>query len=80
MQGNILQCSPVMLHLQLCLPSGDVIHLLAARAARSSVIKRDKGVTDSFISVFSQGIAKFKKGTAKTHSTQADQRFGFPRE
>ena len=48
------------------LPSGDVIYLLAARAARSSVIKRDRSVTDAFISVFSQGTVNLTKSTAKT--------------
>ena len=43
--------------------SGDVIYLLAALAARCSVIKRGKRVAGSFISVFSQGIAKLTKGT-----------------
>ena len=44
------------------LPSGDVIYLLAARAARISVVKRDK----TFISELRQSIAKLTKGTAKT--------------
>ena len=52
---------------QVMLSSVDVIYILTARAARSSVIKRDKRVADSFVSILSQGIAKPTKGTAKTH-------------
>ena len=52
MRGNILQCYPVMLPWQVMLPSGDVIYLLPARAARRTVIKCDKIVANSFISAF----------------------------
>ena len=62
------------------LPSRDVIYLLAARAARISVIKRD----EIFISVFSQNIANLQKVQRRLrlicNSTQADQRFRFPHE
>ena len=44
----------------------DDICLLAARAARSTVIKRDERVTGSFRSLLSQCRAKHTKGTVKT--------------
>ena len=58
---------PCNVPLQVMLPSGDVINLLAAcaahivRAAHISVIKRDK----TFMSVLKPSIAKLTKGTAK---------------
>ena len=58
----------VLLLWQVMLPSGDVIYLLAVRPAGSSVIKCDKRVADSLISVLRQGTAKLTKDTAKTQS------------
>ena len=69
MQGNILQCYPVMLTWQVMLPSRH--HLpRAARAERSNIIKRGKKGTYFLISVSSPGTAKLTKGTAKTQINQ----------
>ena len=65
--SNIKQYYPIMLPWQVMFPSGDVIYLPVAFAARSSVARdKDKRVADSFISVLSKCTVKLTKDRGKT--------------